>query len=93
MAAATTAWPVHRVGNHGYPWSLSVYLLPRPLPNFMSQMGHWSETGQIRLQIHGLNPAKVREKPAMSPCCKIAIVVITIGANRGRAARGRPVFG
>lgn len=24
--------------------------------------------------------------------CKIQLVVITIGAERGRAARGRPVF-
>lgn len=33
----------------------------------------------------------------MSPCCKIAIkiaiVVRTIGAQRGRAARGGPVIG
>ncbi len=26
------------------------------------------------------------------PACKIALVIRTIGAERGRAARGRPVF-
>jgi hypothetical protein len=29
----------------------------------------------------------------MSPCCKIAIVIRTIGAIRGRAARGGPFAG
>lgn len=29
----------------------------------------------------------------MKPCCKIAIVIRTIGAERGRAARGGPFAG
>jgi hypothetical protein len=29
----------------------------------------------------------------MDPCCKIVLVIRTIGAERGRAARGGPVFG
>ncbi len=29
----------------------------------------------------------------MNPCCKIAIVIRTIGAIRGRAARGGPLVG
>ena len=29
----------------------------------------------------------------MNPCCKIAIVIRTIGAVRGRAARGGPIAG
>ena len=28
----------------------------------------------------------------MDPCCKIALVIRTIGAERGRAARGGPVI-
>lgn len=27
------------------------------------------------------------------PCCKIELIVRTIGAERGRAARGRPRLG
>ena len=29
----------------------------------------------------------------MKPVCKIALIIMTIGACRGRAARGRPAQG
>jgi hypothetical protein len=33
------------------------------------------------------------EKHMQKPCCKIELIVRTIGAERGRAARGRPEQG
>ena len=41
----------------------------------------------------GFTPPTKEEGPAMTPSSKIKLVVVTIGAARGRAARGRPLQG